>query len=170
MVEVTAGMLKRLGKLNDLIKVDESEAFSPKQQVEDDEQVVEENVENTGTENEASQDENSTDEKPDGETNTEGNDQTESKVEDNNKEDVSVIYEDGYLVVEAKVSSEETHGITSNSYVRQERYSGSCSRSFYIGEIDESKITAKCHNGVLKVTFPDEENEKKTKIKKINIQ
>ena len=86
-----------------------------------------------------------------------------------NKEDVSISYEDGYLVIEAK-SSGEYNNQSSNKYVRQERYSGSCSRSFYIGEIDESKINAKYHNGVLVVSFPDESNNQKSKIKKINIE
>lgn len=87
-----------------------------------------------------------------------------------NKEDVSVNYEDGYLIVEAKSNKEYSSSASSNSYVRQERYSGSCSRSYYIGEIDENKIVAKYNNGVLSVMFPDEENNKKTKVKQINIQ
>lgn len=87
-----------------------------------------------------------------------------------NREDVSVSYEDGYLVVEVKSSKEYSSTSSSNSYVRQERYSGSCSRSYYIGEIDENKITAKYHNGILCVTFPDEGNHQKSKITKINIQ
>jgi HSP20 family molecular chaperone IbpA len=87
-----------------------------------------------------------------------------------NKEDISINYEDGYLVIEAQSSSEYSNSQSSNKYVRQERYSGSCSRSFYIGEIDESKISAKYHNGILCVSFPDESNNQKSKIKKINIQ
>lgn len=86
-----------------------------------------------------------------------------------NKEDVIVNYEDGYLIVEAK-STKEYSSNSSNSYVRQERYSGSCSRSYYIGEIDENKIIAKYNNGVLSISFPDDGNNKKTKVKQINIQ
>ena len=86
-----------------------------------------------------------------------------------NKEDVMVNYEDGYLIVEAKSTKEYTNN-SSNSYVRQERYSGSCSRSYYIGEVDENKIVAKYNNGVLSISFPDEGNSKKTKVKQINIQ
>ena len=86
-----------------------------------------------------------------------------------NKEDVSISYEDGYLIVEAKVDTQSNQSLSSN-YLRQERYSGSCSRSFYIGEVDDSKINAKYHNGILYVSFPDEENDKKSKTKKISIQ
>ena len=86
-----------------------------------------------------------------------------------NKDDISVNYEDGYLIIEAK-TSKDYYADSSNSYVRQERYSGSCSRSFYVGEIDENKITAKYHNGILCITFPDEGNSKKTIVKNINIE
>ena len=86
------------------------------------------------------------------------------------KENVSISYEDGYLVVEVKSSKETANNYSSNSYVRQERYSRSCSRSFYIGEIDENKIEAKYHNGVLSVSFPDEEKNHQNKVKQISIQ
>lgn len=87
-----------------------------------------------------------------------------------NKEDVSVSYEDGYLIVEAKTSKEYSSDSSLNNYLRQERYSGSCSRSYYIGEIDESKISAKYHNGVLCIMVPDDANNQKNKIKKIDIK
>jgi len=87
-----------------------------------------------------------------------------------NKEDISVNYEDGYIIIEVKSTKESKNSYSGDTYVRQERYSGSCSRSFYIGEIDESKIEAKYHNGILCVSFPDEENTQKIKAKKINIQ
>ena len=41
--------------------------------------------------------------------------------------------------------------------IRQERYSGNFSRSFYVGEnLDETDIKASYDNGELKVTFPKE--------------
>jgi len=86
-----------------------------------------------------------------------------------NKEDVNVSYEEGYLIVE--VSSKKSYSSESeNSYIRQERYVGSCSRSYYVGEVDESKISAKYHNGILCITVPSEEKDKKYKTKSINIQ
>ena len=86
-----------------------------------------------------------------------------------NKEDISINYDDGYIVIEAK-TSKSTSSSSNDSYVRQERYTGTCSRSYYIGEIDENKIVAKYNNGILSISFPDEENNKKTKVKQINIQ
>lgn len=85
-----------------------------------------------------------------------------------NKEDVNVSYENGYLVVEAKVNDGYNH--SNGNYIRQERYSGSCSRSFYIGEIDENKIIARYNNGILSIRVPEETNNQESKIKKINIE
>ena len=84
------------------------------------------------------------------------------------KEDVSVNYEEGYLIVE--VSNKQSYSSTSDSYVKQERYVGSCSRSYYVGEVDESKITAKYHNGIICITVPSTEKDKKHQTKTINIQ
>lgn len=87
-----------------------------------------------------------------------------------NKEDISINYEGGYLIVEVKTNKETSTYPSKDTYVRQERYSGSCSRSFYIGEIDESDISAKYYNGILKVKFKDASIKSKNKIKKINIE
>ena len=50
--------------------------------------------------------------------------------------------------------------------IRQERYSGSFSRSFYVGEnVSEEDIKASYENGELKISFPKEVEklpEKKT--------
>lgn len=83
------------------------------------------------------------------------------------KDNISVNYEDGYLIVEAK-----TNSITNEStqeYIHQERYSGTCSRSYYIGDIDETKIIAKYDNGMLCIRVPDEEKNQKYKTTNINI-
>ena len=87
-----------------------------------------------------------------------------------NKEDVYVSFEDGYLIVEATTKKESNENYSNQTYVRQERYTGTCSRSYYIGEVDESKIKAKYNNGILSISFPDEEKEKKYSKKKINIE
>ena len=85
------------------------------------------------------------------------------------KEDVNISYESGYLVVEAKTKKSVNNEHSSTGYIRQERYTGTCSRSYYVGEVEESKITAKYVNGVLLVSVPSEEKEKKSKSKTINI-
>ena len=49
-------------------------------------------------------------------------------------------------------------------YIRQERYSGNVSRSFYVGEnLEEKDIHAKFENGTLTLTFPKELERKRLK-------
>ena len=77
-----------------------------------------------------------------------------------NKNDVKIKIEDGYLTVHTsstKKNEEKEDGI----FVRRERYEGSCSRSFYIGdEVKEDEIKASFKNGILKIEIP-KKNEKK---------
>ena len=52
-------------------------------------------------------------------------------------------------------------------YVRRERYTGTCNRSFYVGSsIKHEDIHAKYENGILYVTFPKEETKKEAEEKK----
>ena len=99
----------------------------------------------------------------------EGNDYVyEIDVAGYNKDDIVLNYEDGYLIIETKINKHNSY--SNDNYIHQERYNGTCSRSFYIGEIDESKINAKYNNGLLTVTFPSDDNSPKYISKKINIQ
>ena len=55
----------------------------------------------------------------------------------------------------------------SGNYIRCERYAGTLSRSFYVGDsISEEDIHAKYENGILYVTFPKEETKKEAEEKK----
>ena len=52
-------------------------------------------------------------------------------------------------------------------YIRRERYAGSCSRSFYVGEgVKEEEIRAKFENGILKLSIPKVENKPQVEEKK----
>ena len=52
-------------------------------------------------------------------------------------------------------------------FVRKERYSGACSRSFYVGEnITEDEIKAKFKNGTLTIIVPKKEDKKELPSKK----
>ena len=67
-----------------------------------------------------------------------------------NKEDVKVSLKDGYLTIEAQTSSETEENNKESGYIRRERFSGSCSRAFYIGEeTKEENINARFENGTL---------------------
>ena len=46
------------------------------------------------------------------------------------------------------------------TFIRRERYSGSCSRSFYVGEqVTEADIKARFEDGVLKLDIPKVEEQ-----------
>ena len=52
-------------------------------------------------------------------------------------------------------------------YIRRERYSGSCSRSFYVGDaVTEQDIKAKFEDGTLKMLVPKTENRPAVEDKK----
>ncbi len=74
------------------------------------------------------------------------------------KEDVKGELKDGYLVVSATTNSSNDQTDGEGRYIRRERYSGSCSRSFYVGEdITQEDIKAKFEDGTLKLTIPKKE-------------
>ncbi len=76
------------------------------------------------------------------------------------KDDVHAKLKDGYLTIEAQNSKEEDEKGDDGKYIRRERYYGSCSRSFYVGEdISEDEIKAKFEDGILKVTVPKKEEK-----------
>ena len=80
------------------------------------------------------------------------------------KEDITLDIENGYLSITYKKEGKETD----RKYIHRERYSyTNCSRKFYVGEIDESKVDASFKDGILKITLP--QKEKETSKKTINI-
>ena len=67
------------------------------------------------------------------------------------KEDIKIKMEKGYLTVTAKVNKEINDDKEEN-YIHRERYSGECSRSFYVGEnVKEDEVKASFKNGTLKL-------------------
>ncbi len=72
------------------------------------------------------------------------------------KEELSLELKDGYLVINAAkgLDKDETEK-ESGKFVRRERYAGSMSRSFYVGEaLKQEDIHAKYESGVLKLNIP----------------
>ena len=75
------------------------------------------------------------------------------------KEDIQAELKDGYLTITA-VSNKNTEE-TAGRYIRRERFAGSCSRKFYVGEeITREDIRARFENGVLKLLVPKKEAKK----------
>ena len=82
------------------------------------------------------------------------------------KEGIKLEIQDGYLTVHASVNKEENDE-EKGRFVRKERYSGACSRSFYVGEnITEDEIKAKFKNGTLTIVVPKKEDKKELPSKK----
>ena len=82
------------------------------------------------------------------------------------KEDIHLELNDGYLNVSASHNTSKDEKDDKGNMIRQERYSGTFSRSFYVGEnVREEDIKASYDNGELKITFPKAQEklpEKKT--------
>jgi len=77
------------------------------------------------------------------------------------KEDVKAELKDGYLTVHASGNSENDEKDQAGKYIRRERYNGSCSRSFYVGEeVKQEDIKAKFEDGTLKLLIPKLEEKK----------
>ena len=81
------------------------------------------------------------------------------------KKDIKVHVGDNYLTVYVNKEEETVDkSPTEGKYIFRERYVGTASRSFYIGNVSEDKIKAKYENGTLTLTFPKQsESEKETK-------
>lgn len=84
-----------------------------------------------------------------------------------NKEDVKGELKDGYLVVSASTSHDNDEKDKEGRFIRRERYSGSCSRSFYVGEgVKQEDIKARFENGTLKLSIPKKEETPKVEDKR----
>ena len=75
------------------------------------------------------------------------------------KDEVSAELKDGYLTISAaKGLDKDEKDKKTGKYIRQERYAGSMSLSFYVGEdITQEEIKAKYENGILQLTIPKKE-------------
>lgn len=72
------------------------------------------------------------------------------------KKDINLELKDGYLTIKASRNEEKED--KKHYYLRKERFTGSCSRSFYVGDsVKEEDVHAKFDNGILKLSFPKEE-------------
>ena len=79
------------------------------------------------------------------------------------KDEVQVQLKDGYLTISAAKGLDKDEQDKKGNYIRRERYAGSTSRSFYVGDIDKENIDASFENGILKVTMPKKQEEKSSK-------
>ena len=71
------------------------------------------------------------------------------------KENVKAELKDGYLTISASSASRNEEKDSNGVYIRRERYAGTCSRSFYVGEdVRQEDIKARFEDGTLKLQVP----------------
>lgn len=70
------------------------------------------------------------------------------------KDEVQVDVKDGYLTVSAAKGLDKDEKDHKGKFIRRERYSGACSRSFYVGDVDPKEVAAKYESGILKISLP----------------
>lgn len=74
------------------------------------------------------------------------------------KENLKVELKEGTLTVTANETKAKEEQDQAGKYIRRERYTGSCKRSFYVGEqVKQESIRASFEKGVLKLTIQKEE-------------
>ena len=79
--------------------------------------------------------------------------------------------EKGYLTISAEKGLDKEEKDKKDKYIRRERYAGSMSRTFYVGEsVTENDIHAKYENGILTLDVPKEEAKKVPEKRYISIE
>ena len=87
------------------------------------------------------------------------------------KDEVSVELKDGYLTIQAAKGLDKDQQDKKGKYIRQERYAGACSRSFYVGEdVEPDEVSAKFEDGILTISVPKMEKKQLPKQTSISIQ
>ena len=84
------------------------------------------------------------------------------------KEEVQASLKDGYMTITAQHEEKTEEKDEGGKYIRRERYTGHCSRSFYVGDIvTEEDIQAKFADGILKIDIPKKEYKPQIEEKKM---
>ena len=86
------------------------------------------------------------------------------------KDEVEIQLQDGCLTVSAAKGLDKDEEDKKGRYIRQERYAGQCSRSFYVGDLKPEQIQAKYEDGILRLTLPKEDPKALPSPNRIEIQ
>ena len=74
------------------------------------------------------------------------------------KDEIQAELKNGYLTVSAAKGLDKDEENKKGEYIRRERYAGSMSRSFYVGEnVEQEDIKAEFKHGILKLFVPKKE-------------
>ena len=72
------------------------------------------------------------------------------------KEEIQAELKDGYLTIRAVKAAEQKK--EEGKFIRRERYSGSCQRSFFVGkDVTQEDIKAEFKDGILRLQVPKKE-------------
>lgn len=93
--------------------------------------------------------------------------QLEIELPGYDKNDIHAQLNNGYLTINADKQTAQDVKDEDGKYIRRERYSGKCQRSFYVGDnLKEDDFKAAFKDGILTLTFPKDKNENKIEDKK----
>ena len=86
------------------------------------------------------------------------------------KDEIHIELKNGYLTISAAKGLDKEKKDKKGRYIRQERYAGSLSRCFYIGDKKPEDVKAKYEDGILTVSFPKESPKALPDSKKVTIE
>ena len=86
------------------------------------------------------------------------------------KDEITLDLKDGYLTVSAAKGLDKDEEDKKGRIIRQERYAGALSRSFYIGEVKPEDVKATYESGVLTLLIPKTEETKAEPETRITIE
>lgn len=73
------------------------------------------------------------------------------------KEDIQAELKDGYLTITAEHNEDKEEKDENGNFIRRERFTGSCKRSFYVGNgVKQEDIKAEFKDGILRLAVPKE--------------
>ena len=76
------------------------------------------------------------------------------------KDEVSIDVKDGYLSISAAKGLDKDESDKIGRVIRQERYSGTSQRTFYVGDVKPEEVKCKYDAGVLMIEFPKKDARK----------
>ena len=87
------------------------------------------------------------------------------------KDEINIQLDNGYLSISAAKGLDKDEQDKEGKYIRKERYAGSMSRSFYVGNaITQDDIKAKYEIGILRLSVPKKAAEEIESAKRIAIE
>ena len=87
------------------------------------------------------------------------------------KDEVKIHLDNGYLTIAAAKGLDKDEQDKKGKYIRRERYAGSMSRSFYVGEgVKQSDVQAKYEDGILRLDIPKPDKKAVEESKYISIE